>query len=157
MNSNNLNKREYNDFKKEKTESILDTHHLLSAEFEKLRQIILTDDLLFKNEQYVVSPTVFCKKVQLSSLEGVSPRLIILENLLRIVCQAYYKSEYSIGNLIQELEKKGSNSYNIFQFINTKPYFIGCSDINLKLQKEETQLQVVKSTAKSPKEEGEKR
>ena len=71
--------------------------------------IILTDDLLFKNEQFVVSPSVFCKKVPSSFFEGVSSRLIIFENLLRIVCQAYYKSEFTIGNLIQEIETKSKS------------------------------------------------
>lgn len=104
-------KRDYESFKKEKCPTHLDSLHVVSPEFSKLKQIMLTDDLLFKNEQYVVSPVVFCKKVPLSSLEGASPRLIILENLLRIVCQSYYKSEFSIGNLIQELDKKGTQTY----------------------------------------------
>lgn len=112
MNQENKNKRDYDSFKKEKCPTNLDALHLVSPKFPQMKQIMLTDDLLFKKEQFVVSPVVFCKKVPLSTLEGASPRLVILENLLRIVCQSYYKSEFSIGNLIQELEKKGTQPKN---------------------------------------------
>lgn len=107
MSENNIRKREFEVFQNPEESSLADAFHISSLNLKNLNQIVLTDDILFKNDQFVVSPIVFCKKVPISSLEGASPRLIILENLLRIVCQSYYKSECSIGNLIQEIEKKG--------------------------------------------------
>ena len=111
MDLNQLAKRKFEDFENSKISSKKDAIFINSVKMCKDKRIVLTDDLLFKNEQYIVNPTVFCKKVSLASLEGVSPRLVIFENLLRIVCQSYYKSEYSIGNLIQEIQKKGWSFY----------------------------------------------
>ena len=102
-NSSHLTKRSFIKFSSKET---LEDAEYLKKDLSKYPKLLLTDDILFKNETYVVSPTVFCKKLSISFLEGASARLVILENMLRIVCQAYYKSEYTIGNLIQEIELK---------------------------------------------------
>jgi hypothetical protein len=110
MKNSSIGKRKFEEFETRKQAMKKDAHFIASMKTLTSKKLTLTDDLLFKNEQYIVNPTVFCKKVSLSSLEGASPRLVILENLLRIVCQSYYKSEFSIGNLIQEIQKKGTHS-----------------------------------------------
>ena len=97
-----LGKKNDKEFKENEN---LNLTRIFDAETEG-KEILLTNDLLFKNDSYVVSPIIFCKKVSINFLETVSPNLIIFESLLKVVCQSYYRSENSIEQLIDEVEEK---------------------------------------------------
>lgn len=106
-----LLKRDFETFKSEETKKDIE---FFTKSQHNTKKMMLTDDLLFKNDSLIVSPIVFCKKNNYVKEEKMSAKLIIFENLLKVVTQAYYKSEASIGGLIQEIENKSKYSNKLF-------------------------------------------
>lgn len=58
-----------------------------------------------KKDENTLSPSIFAKKIPIIRRESLgSRRLMVFENILSIVTQAYYKNSYEIETTVKELK-----------------------------------------------------
>jgi hypothetical protein len=76
---------------------------------------IVVRSCLFRDENLVLSPMIFTKKVNnLKMDDRVSPQTMVLESLYAIVNKVYYKSSYDLEEFFKELK-------SVFNSERTKP------------------------------------